>query len=65
MRDTCEAVITWLQTLTVASVLLNFFLAGLVATLWWEYRRVAFGVVDGVIKANLAPEPKKRELRAR
>src|SRR5437763_1214595 len=54
MHDTCQAVITWLQTLTVASVLLNFFLAGLVGTIWFEYRRVAFGVVDKVIKANLA-----------
>jgi hypothetical protein len=65
MTHTCEAVITWLQTLTVASVCLNFLLVGLVGTIWWEYRRVAFGVVDGVIKAKLAPESKKRGLRAR
>jgi hypothetical protein len=65
MTQACESVITWLQTLMVASVMLNFLFLGLVGAIWWEYRRVAFGVADGIIKANLAPEHKKWELRAR
>jgi hypothetical protein len=35
----CDQVITWLQTLTVASVLLNFFLAGLAAVMTIEARK--------------------------
>lgn len=38
--ETCQAVITWLQTLTVASVMGNFLLIGLVAVLAWECGRL-------------------------
>jgi hypothetical protein len=39
VSDTCAHVITWLQTLTVASLMLNVFLGGLVAYCVWEIRR--------------------------
>lgn len=38
MLDTCHAVITWLQTLTVAMALGNVFAVGVIGMLAWELR---------------------------